>query len=115
MPDLIPKEPVETFKLTDEHKAFYKNFKRVNDVSRMISFHLYKYLVDVLGAVLHCLSFRVEVVREPKPPLVGLQSIFWTTCPVEHILANGVHSLEPVPDGIVKVAKLILEVWDLEI
>lgn len=36
MPDLIPKEPVEGFKLTDEHKAFYKNFKRVNDVSKMI-------------------------------------------------------------------------------
>lgn len=36
MPDLIPKEPVEPYKLTDEHKAFYKNFKRVNDVSKMI-------------------------------------------------------------------------------
>lgn len=37
MPDLIPKEPVEKFMLTDEHKAFYKNFKKVNDVSRMIN------------------------------------------------------------------------------
>ena len=36
MPDLIPKEPVENFKLTKEHKAFYRNFKRVNEVSEMI-------------------------------------------------------------------------------
>lgn len=36
MPDLIEKEAVEPFKLTKEHKAFAKNFKRVNEVSAMI-------------------------------------------------------------------------------
>ena len=36
MPDLIEREKVEPFKLTKEHKAFFKNFKRVNEVSAMI-------------------------------------------------------------------------------
>lgn len=36
MPDLIEREPVEPFKLTKEHKAFMKSFKRVNEVSAMI-------------------------------------------------------------------------------
>lgn len=36
MPDLIAKEPVEDFKLTPEHKAFYKNYKRISEVSKMI-------------------------------------------------------------------------------
>ena len=36
MPDLIAKEPVEDFKLTPEHKAFYKNYKRITEVSKMI-------------------------------------------------------------------------------
>ena len=36
MPDLIEKERVEPFKLTKEHRAFFKNFKRVNEVSAMI-------------------------------------------------------------------------------
>jgi len=37
MPELKAKEPVEDFKLTAEHKAFYKNYKRINEVSKMIS------------------------------------------------------------------------------
>lgn len=36
MPDLIAKEPVEGFKLTREHKAFYKNYQRINEVHEMI-------------------------------------------------------------------------------
>lgn len=36
MPDLIEKEKVEPFKLTKEHKAFLKNYKRINEVSAMI-------------------------------------------------------------------------------
>jgi len=36
MPDLIAKEKVESFKLTKEHKAFAKTFKRVNEVSAMV-------------------------------------------------------------------------------
>ncbi len=36
MPNLIAKEPVEGFKLTKEHKAFYKNYQRINEVSQMI-------------------------------------------------------------------------------
>jgi len=36
MPNLIEKETVEPFKLTKEHKAFFKNFKRVNEVGAMI-------------------------------------------------------------------------------
>jgi len=36
VPDLIDKEPVERFKLTKEHRAFFRNFKQVNEVSAMI-------------------------------------------------------------------------------
>lgn len=36
MPNLIAKEPVEGFKLTKEHRAFYKNYKRINEVHEMI-------------------------------------------------------------------------------
>ena len=36
MPELMPKEPVEDFKLTDEHRAFYENYKRIDEVTKMI-------------------------------------------------------------------------------
>jgi len=36
MPNLRPKEPVETWKLTKEQKAFMAAFKRINQVSEMI-------------------------------------------------------------------------------
>lgn len=36
MPNLKVKDPVEDYRLTKEQKAFYKTFKKVNQIEKMV-------------------------------------------------------------------------------
>ena len=40
MPNLIARQPVEGYRLTGEQKAFYKNFKRVNQALKTVKMGL---------------------------------------------------------------------------